>query len=265
MATTTLTAPDALSQPMPNPRTHPLQALRAILMRYLLLGGSARLRLPANFLPLAQITAHICYFLSEGYVSTLLCMLIPAFLLMIERQITRKKAAYGGWLHPNRFTPADLIQRPADREALRQMTCEALCHLVKEELRALIRVLREAQMLFRALWREEKQPWLRYHQAGVVILLRIAQISAELRLRGSRCYAEECIRWQARIVWAEQFNRASAPKPVARWLRPLKEEEISPYGRMRLVTHLRAEQAAGRPLLAPFVARLPLWEEALSA
>jgi hypothetical protein len=262
MATSTVTRTFEFDpKTLPNPRKYPLRALCVILQTYLPLGGSARLRLPANFRPLAQIGAYLHYFLSEGYVSTLLCMLIPAFLLMIDRQLARKKAAYGGWLHPNHFTLADLIQYPADREALRQMTCEALFRQIGEELRLLIRVLREAQMFYRALWQDHEQPWLRYHKAGVVVLLRLAQMSAELRARGSRCYAEECLRWQARVVWAEQFQRARAPEAVQKWLKPLGEEEITAYGKWRMVTHLCEEQAAGRPVLAPFVGRFPRWRE----
>jgi hypothetical protein len=259
MATTTQATP-LMERPIPDPRKHPLRALKTILRFYLPLGGHARLGLPAGFAPLANVALSIEYFLSEGYVSTLLCCLIPAFLLMMDKQVKRKKAAQGGRVHPNRFTSADLEQHPAKREELRRLGTDTLFHLLGEELRVLVRVLRAAQMAYRCM----DDAWLTRHRAAAIVLLRVAQVSAELRHRGSRFLAEECLRYQARRLWEELFAGRPAPGPVYKWLKPLPEEEIKRWGVWRMVEHLAEEQAAGRPIPAPCEERLPVWVERLS-
>jgi hypothetical protein len=253
MATTP--ANPLLEQPIPDPRKYPLRALKTILLRYLLLGGPSWLRLPDDFRPLSRVSFYVYFFMTESYVSTLLCFLILMFLLMTDRQIKRKKRAYGGKLFANDVSEADLHQQPADRDALHRLGSDTLFHLLGEELRLLVRLLRAAQLMFR---RDPLgEAWQPAHHAAMTVLLRLAQISAEMRQRGSRFFPEECLRWQARKVWDELFAGASAPDPVAKWLKPMKE--IRPWGKFRLTRHLLREQEAGRPIPAPFVGRLPEW------
>jgi hypothetical protein len=236
---------------MPNPRHHPLLALQYILARYLSLGGPAWLRCPDNFKPLLHLFMYTHYFIQEGYVSTLLCVLIPLFLEMMDRQHARKKAVYGGWQHPNRFTPADLVQEPADREALRRLGTDVLFRLLRAEQEAY-----RKEFVYEA-------GWMPLHKAAMIVLLRVAQISAALRWKGSRFLAEECVRYQAREVWREQFSRAGAPKAHRHWLQPIKD--MPPKGKKSITIHLWKEQAEGRPIPAPFVKRFPQWAKELSA
>jgi hypothetical protein len=252
--------PPALQQQTPpDPKKHPLKALKYILRIYLLLGGPAHLRLPARFVPLKHVWFAVEYFLSEGYVSTHLCILIPGYLLMSDRQHARKKACGGGWAHPNRFTKADVAQEPAKREALERMTTDALYHRFGDELRLLIRLLRTAVLAYRrsdAVWEE-------CHRAASIVLLRIAQISAVLRHRGSRFLAEECLRAQARQVWDELF--AGAPPPAGPLPRRLCPMTMKPWGPYRITLHLLKEQEEGHPITAPFVEHFPRWAAQLRA
>src|SRR5690348_987337 len=133
MATTI--APTPSRSTMPNPRKHPLLALKYVLFGYLPLGGPAWLGVPLNFIPLEHLARYSDYFVKEGYVSTLMCYLIPMFLQMTDRQLSRKKRAYGGKQFANYFTLADLEQQPADREALRRLGSDTLFQMLKEELR----------------------------------------------------------------------------------------------------------------------------------
>jgi hypothetical protein len=245
---------------MPNPVRHPLLALKYVLFGYLPLGGPSWLSVPLNFVPLEHLARYSDYFVSEGYVSTLMCFLIPLFLLMIDRQIERKKRAYGGRLFANYYTPADLEQQPADRLALRQLGSDALFHLLKEELRRLFRLLRAAQVAYRL--GPDGAEWQPIHKAAMIVLLRVAQISAALRHKGGHVLAEECVRSQARVVWNELFARAPAPEEQREWLEPL---ELTPQDRKRITLHLWREQWAGRPIPAPFVERFPAWAEEFSA
>jgi hypothetical protein len=246
----------------PNPLKHPLLALKYVLFGYLPLGGPAWLSVPLDFVPLAHLVRYANYFVQEGYVSTLMCFLIPMFLLMIDRQLARKKRAYGGKLFANYFTVADLKQEPANREALRLQGSDALFHLLKEELRLLFRLLRAAQVAYR-LGITTEVGWQPIHRAAMIVLLRIAQISAALRRKASTSVLpEECVRYQARLVWNEFFGGASAPEGEREWLEPL---EIKPHEQRRIAYHLRHEQVAGRPIPAPFVGRFELWAAELSA
>jgi hypothetical protein len=244
-------------RPLPNPHKYPLRALQSILHRYLLLGGPAWLRLPSDFHPLASVAFHIYYFLVESYCSTLLCFLIPMYLLMTDRQLKRKQRVYGGRVfgHLYRFTEADLEQRPADRDALKRLGTDTLFHLIGDELRLLIRLLRAAQQIFRRAPLSEE--WLPAHQAAMVVLLRLVQISAELRQRGSRFLAEECLRHQARVVWNELFARIPPPEPARKWLQPMREIKL--WGKYRMTRHLLREQEAGRPIPAPVAERFQVW------
>lgn len=247
---------------MPNARKHPLLALKYVLFGYLPLGGPAWLGIPLNFIPLEHLARYADYFITEGYVSTLMCFLIPLFLEMMDRQLTRKKAAYGGWQHPNHFTPADLLQQPADREGLRRLGSDALFQMLKDELRLLFRLLRAAQLAYRRDPLAEKE-WLPIHKAAMVVLLRVAQISAALRRKGSHWLAEECVRHQAQVVWNEQFHRARAPKEQRHWLKP--RQKMPPRGKKCITMHLWREQAAGRPIPAPFLKRFPKWARQVKA
>jgi hypothetical protein len=244
-------------RPLPNPHKYPLRALQTILQRYLLLGGPAWLRVPSDFHPLASVAFHISYFLVESYCSTLLCFLLPMYVLMTDRQLKRKQRVSGGRVFGPlyRFTEADLIQRPADRDALRRLGTDTLFHLIGDEMRLLVRLLRAAQQMFRRAPLSEG--WLPAHQAAMVVLLRLVQISAELRHRESRFLAEECLRWQARKVWDELFARIPPPEPARKWLAPMAE--IKPWGKYRMTRHLLREQEAGRPIPAPVRERFEVW------
>jgi hypothetical protein len=246
---------------MPNPVKHPLLALKYVLFGYLPLGGPAWLSVPLDFVPLEHLARYSDYFITEGYVSTLMCFLIPLFLLMIDQQLRRKKRAYGGKWFANYYTPADLEQQPADREALRRLGSDTLFQMLKEELRVLFRLLRAAQVAYRL--GPDGAEWQPIHKAAMVVLLRLAQISAALRRKGSHYLAEECFRWQARVVWNELFAHAPAPEAEREWLEPLKG--LEPQDRKRVTLHLWREQAAGRPIPTPFVERFPAWAEEFSA
>jgi hypothetical protein len=260
MATLT-TSPTSPRSSMPNPLKHPLLALKYVLFGYLPLGGPSWLGVPLNFIPLEHLARYANYFITEGYVSTLMCFLLPLFLLMIDRQLSRKQRAYGGKRFANTFTVADLKQEPADREVLRRTGTDALFQMLYEELRLLFRLLRAAQVAYRQNW-AEPESWEPIHKAAMIVLLRVAQISAALRRRGNHALAEECVRHQARVVWNEQFGHAPAPEGEREWLEPLK---LTRSERKRIALHLWREQAAGRPIPAPFVERFPLWASEFSA
>ncbi len=253
----------ALELSRPNPLKHPLLALKYVLFGYLPLGGPAGLGVPLGFVPLAHLVRYATYFITEGYVSTLMCFLIPMFLLMIDRQLERKQRAYGGRVFANYFTVADLKQEPADRLALRLLGSDALFQMLYKELRLLFRLLRAAQIAYRQGVTTEVG-WQPIHRAAMIVLLRVAQISAALRHKATcHALAEECVRWQARVVWRELFGGASAPAGEREWLAPLTN--LKPHERKRIAHHLRWEQEAGRPIPAPFVERFAEWAEELSA
>jgi hypothetical protein len=241
---------------MPNPRNSLLLALRSVLLGYLPLGGPASLGVPLDFVPLAHLARYAEYFITEGYVSTLMCFLLPLVLVLMNRQLSRKQRASGGRLFANSFTLADLKQQPADRDALRLLGSDALCQRLSHELRLLFRLLRAAQLAYRQHVTGEVG-WQALHQAAMVVLLRIAQISAALRHKGSRWLAEECTRYQARRVWNELVARATAPADERQWLEPLKNSKL--VGKRSITRPLLREQKAGRPIAAPFIERFPAW------
>jgi hypothetical protein len=134
--------------------------------------------------------------------------------------------------------------------------------MLYEELRLLFRLLQAAQVAYRQNW-AEPESWQPIHRAAMIVLLRVAQISAALRRKASTsALPEACVRWQARRVWNELFGGASAPEGEREWLEPLTFKR---HQRRRIAHHLLHEQAVGRPIPAPFVEQFPLWVEELSA
>ncbi len=230
----------------------PLMAMKLFLRGYSILGGPAWLRPPRYFFTLASL--YFGLFLSESYVSTLLCRVLPGFILAALAQRKRRKPAAGGWEHPNLFTPADLKQEPADIEALRRLPTITLCELLGQELRLLLRLLRAA---IRAYQNPKMEMlWDDRHRAVTLVLVRVLQIGARLRERGSHFLAEECARWELMRLWYDQFGE-NLPPPgwVHRLMRP--QEEIKGWGQRRMLKHLLEEQSLGRPIppaLADFFA-----------
>jgi hypothetical protein len=242
---------------MPNPLKHPLLALRYVFFGYLPLGGPPALGIPLDFVPLAHLARYAIYFRSEGYVATLMCFLIPMFLVMMDRQLARKKRAYGGKEFANYFTLADLKQEPANRKALRRLGSDSLFRMLYGELRLLFRLLRAAQLAYRQGATGE-MGWQALHRAAMVVLLRIAQISAALRHKATtHALPEECVRWQARRVWNEFFHDAPAPAEEREWLEPIKDMDRD--AQQRITMHLLRERKKGRPIVAPFVERFRAW------
>ena len=225
------------------------------MLGYLLIGAPAGVVLPADFFPLQVVAAYASYFLSEGYVATLLYQLVPLFLLMIPQQLARKKRAYGGRLFANSYTPADLDQHPADRLALKLLGSEALFQMLREELRLFLRLLRAAQRSFWAAPHEEE--WRQIHNAACFVLLRLAQISAALRNKGKHLLGEEYVRWQASVVWQELFGKAPKTKEEKEWMEPPKD--VPESEQQVVMYHLRHERRLGRPIAAPLVARFEAW------
>jgi hypothetical protein len=246
--------------PLPDPVKHPLLALKAVLCVYLPLGGPHWLRPPHGFRPLLHVFFFQAYFLSEGYASTDLCVILLGFLLMMNQRAAVSKPIAGGWAHPNRFSKADLEQRPADREVLRRLSTFALFERLHDELRLLLRLLRAAMLAYRL--NQEGTQWEACHRAAVVVLLRLAQISAVLRGRGSRSLAQECLRAQARVVWAELFG-GKVPVPGAVYKRMQAVQEVKPWGWWKLKRHLAEERAAGHPLPPPVEDFEATWQERL--
>ncbi|HEY7127367.1 MAG TPA: hypothetical protein VH540_25770 [Ktedonobacterales bacterium] len=254
--------PPFLRDPAANPEDHPLLALRLFLRYYVTLGG------PAWLLPLrwgiALLRFYFGHFLAESYVSTVLCYVLPGILLVTHDRLRQRKRACGGrrrkgstekrW-RINRFAARDLKQAPADIRKLSLLSSHDLCLLLKEELRLLIRLLIAAQ---RACWiAPESQDWQECHLAAATVLVRVMQICARLRERGSRFLAEECLREQARALWEELFGPRTldlAPTWVAERLEPL--EDVKPWGKWRALEHLQSEQHGGLALSPVFLAAL---------
>jgi hypothetical protein len=191
---------------------------------------------------------------------------MPGLLEKITVQRKRRKAACGGWKHPNRFTKADLVQAPADLVLLAGMSSAELCDLLFLELRLLIRLTRESQ---RFSWKPEKRWWLREtweenwkarHGALVSVLERIVHLSARLRKRVNANYAEQCVRWQLRRVWADLLGpNVPLNSSVSTWLLPLKlEAKVERH----IAWRLKREQAQGHSIPEFFA---PLLEEEASA
>lgn len=246
---------------LPDPVKHPLLGLKAILSVYLPLGGPFWLRPPRDFRPLAHLVLFQHYFLSEGYASTDLCFLILGFLVMMVKRAAVGKPIAGGWANPNRFSKADLEQRPADRDALSRQTSYQLFDLLRHELRLLLRLLRAASLAYQR--NQEGEEWEACHRAATMVLLRIAQISACLRKRGSRFFAQDCLRWQAKVVWAELFGEhLPVPGATHKHMMPV---QFKRWGALRLLHHLEEERAAGHPIPPPFVTFEETWQERLSA
>jgi hypothetical protein len=230
----------------------PLTAMKHFLRTYSILGGPAWLRAPRYYFTLASF--YFGLFLSESYVSTLLCKVLPGLLGAALRQRERGKRAAGGWEHPNLFTPADLKQEPYDIDVLRRLSTCALCELLGQELRLLLRLLRAAM---RAYQNPKMQMlWEDRHRAVTLVLVRVLQISARLRERGKHFLAEECVRWELMRLWYDQFG-PNLPPPgwLHRQMRP--QDDIKPWGQRCMLEHLLDEHAKGRPIppaLADFFA-----------
>jgi hypothetical protein len=250
----------------PDPTRQPLMALLHFLRHYLALGKPDCKSLPPpSFNPLPW---HLwgCFH-TDGYVSTLLTYLLPGFLLFTKDRRRQHKRAYGGrWarrdsggrLRMNRFSQRDLKQKPYDLPMLDELASEDLCRLLYDDLRILVRLLLTAQ---RAFWGAPAgSEWSDCHRAVVVVLVRIVQVCARLRERGSRFLAEACLREQARELWLDLFGPdalALAPTWVAERLAPL--QAIEAWGQQRIIEQLQLE----RPLYPPLLALLIRCEEAV--
>jgi hypothetical protein len=219
-----------------------LVALMTFLRGYLFLGAPAGTEpLPKRFPLLAGFA--IGPFLNEGYVSTLLCRVLPGFLAKCAELCRRHKAACGGWRHPNLFSRRDVSQAPADLDELRRASSAWLCERLGEELRLLIRLIRATQRFYwkpvkewpeRGAWMRE---WYDRHRAVVLVLLRIVHICARLRKRGTPWYAAECLRWQLRLVWVDLFGpNVPQTSGVCKWMQAQEvPEEIEQIITIRLL------------------------------
>lgn len=245
MTTTTTTPPRP-----PSARPRGLKALKAFLLTYLLWGAPDGVPKPYRSWVLPRTLWGL--FTSEGYVATVLCSALPGIIAKIVVQRLRRKAACGGWKHPNRFTKADLEQTAADLKVLSEMSSAALCDLLFVELRALIRLIRETQHEY---WKQERRWWLREawqeawrarHGALLAVLARIVHICARLRERANARFAEQCLRWQLRLVWADLFGpNVPLNSAVCEWLLPLElEAKTASY----IVERLKWELAQGYPI-----------------
>jgi hypothetical protein len=236
--------------PPPSTRPKGLLALKVFLLNFLLWGAPVGTPKPYRSWVFPRALSFL--FVSEGYVATVLCNVLPGILAKIVVQRLRGKAACGGWKHPNRFTKADLVQTPADLAVLMQMSSAALCELLFVELRALIRLIRETQ---REYWKQEQRWWLREawqkawrarHGALLEVLRRIVHICARLRERANGKYAEQCLRWQVRLVWEDLFGpNVPQTSAVWRWMEPVK---LTARQERYIVWRLRWEQAQGHPI-----------------
>ncbi len=241
-----------------------LLALLTFLRGYLFLGAPAEAEpLPRRFPLLGRVSAGP--FLNEGYVSTLLCRVLPGFLAKGAELRRRHKAACGGWRHPNRFSLRDVPQAPADLDELRRASSARLCERLFEELRLLMRLLRATQ---RCYWKPvkdwpERAEWMRAwydrHFAVVQVLLRIVHICARLRKRGTSWYASECLRWQLRRLWEDLFGpNVPQTSAVCKWLLPQElPEEIEQIITIRLLW----ERERGQPVPSFFAELVAFWED----
>jgi hypothetical protein len=250
----TNTVPTPPRVPFPHPANGRLQALKDFLRYYLLLDAPAGTPAPLAFEPLVDMDLGILA--QEGYVATVLSHALPAFLKMAERQRRRRKQSAGGWKRPNRYHSDDLEQPPANLGALRQQTSHALCLLLGDEMRRLLRLLRAAQLTYRrgakCGWqgREWKRAWHAQQRAAAEVLRRIAHISARLRERAGRWFAEQCVRWNLRRLWTELFGRNVPPtSEVWLWIFQIK---LPPKVRVHIIRHLEVERINGRPIPPPF-------------
>ncbi len=240
-----------------------LLALMTFLRGYLFLGAPAEAEpLPRRF-PLLSGVA-VGPFLSEGYVSTLLCRVLPGFLAKGAGQRRRHKPAAGGWRHPNVFAQRDVQQAPANLDELRRESSARLCERLGEELRLLIRLIRATQRYY---WKPEKEwpgrgawmrEWYARHHAVVLVLLRIVHICARLRKRGTPWFAVECLRWQLRLVWEDIFGpNVPQTSAVCKWMQPQQlPDEIEQIITIRLLW----ERERGLPPPSFFVEMVAFWE-----
>jgi hypothetical protein len=253
--------PTVASPELPQGRRATLRALLSFLTSYLLLGAPEGIALPADFRALAGLPASP--FVTEGYVSTLLCWALLGLLVISARRRAARKQAAGGWDAPNRFSARDLCHAPLEIAALRATGSLALCQLLGQELRRLVRLMRVAQWAF---WRSARdlpalpgQPdWRDAHRAAVLALYNIAHISARLRERGSRWYAEQCVRWQLFLLWEELFGPRLPIGSMCQWFFQLAD--VPDWAERRVVRWLLGERARGFAIPAPFAHLIAAWE-----
>lgn len=235
----------------PHPTITELKALEAVLRVYLRLGAPHWVPRPSDFHPFAGVDRSL--FETESYVATVLCFALPGFLLITARQRARSKRFAGG--RGNRYHPRDLEQRPADVLALRRMSSEALCQLLREELRLLLRLLRATQQSY---WQAPSGfDWEPRHRAAMQVLERILHICAALRHRANRWYAEVCLREALLDLWTECFGPQVS---VGRWWKWLLPVEVPEKAERRIAKRLAWEQAKGQEIPEQFLDLLAAWE-----
>ena len=255
MTTTTTPALPPIPPPLtparsPSARPEGLLALKSFLLSFLLWGAPEGTPKPWRSWVFPRALSYL--FVSEGYVATVLCNVLPGLLAKMVVQRLRGKAACGGWKHPNRFTKADLVQPEVDLQVLMQMSSLALCERLFWELRALIRLIRETQ---REYWKQERRWWLREawqegwrarHNALLQVLRRIVHICARLRERANPKFAEQCLRWQLCLVWEDLFGpNVPQNSEVWRWMQPIQlEAKHERY----ILWRLQGEQAQGQAI-----------------
>ncbi|HEY7122921.1 MAG TPA: hypothetical protein VH540_03120 [Ktedonobacterales bacterium] len=240
--------------PFPHPANGRLQAIKDFLRTYLLLDAPDGTPAPLAFEPLVKMDLRMLG--QEGYVATVFSHALPAFLQMMERQRRRRKQAAGGWRKPNCYSPRDLKQPLYDHVAMIGQSSYALCLALGDELRLLLRVLRAAQLTYRRGakydWKDRdwQRTWHAQQRAATETLLRIAHISARLRERAGRWFAEQCVRWNLRRLWKELFGANVPPTgEVWRWIFQIK---LPPKVKLRILRRLVVERINGHPIPPPF-------------
>jgi hypothetical protein len=232
-----------------------LLSLYEFLATYLLLHAPPNAPwLPRDFRPLARVSARIL--LQASYVATLLRVALPCFLTTAARQRKRRKAACGGKAHPNLFRMKDLQQEPVAQAVLEAESSAELCLRLGAELRLLFRLIRASQNAF---WRRLKR-WPDYHRAVVIVARRLMQINAELSRRGTRFFAEQCMREQLRLLWVELFG-PNVPPTSGVWRCLCQREDVPPTIQGQMLWVLLQERAQGAAVPAPFQETLiAAWE-----
>ncbi|HEY7123931.1 MAG TPA: hypothetical protein VH540_08255 [Ktedonobacterales bacterium] len=235
----------------PHPVITELKALESVLRVYLRIGAPHWVPRPSDHHPLAGIDRHL--FEVESYVATVLSFGIPGFLLITARQRARGRRFAGG--RGKRYLPRDLDQHPADVQALRRMSSDALCLLLRDELRLLLRLLRATQQSY---WSDPAGfEWEKRHRAAMQVLERILHICAALRRRVNRWYAEVCLRDALLDLWTECFGPKVSVGQWWKWLLPI---EVPEKAERRIAKRLAWEQAQGQTIPEQFLDLLAAWE-----
>jgi hypothetical protein len=230
-----------------------LHSLESVLGIYFHLGAPHWIPEPQDHHPLAGVDRSIIE--TESYTATVLSCATPGFLLTAARQRARHKPLAGGHNHPNRFKPKrDLEQKPADVNALRQMSSEQLCVKLREELRAYFRILLASQQ---AYWKEPAGfTWEKRHRAAALVLERLAHICAALRRKANRWYAEVCLRDALLELWEEFFG---PNVPVGEWWKWLLPIEVPEKAEKRIAKRLAWEQSMRHGLPPQFLVMMAEW------